>query len=68
MEAIGRVYYPIALLLPGHDPGAGVGLAQLPGSGTFVALGHFGLTTRPQGRGEVTWADMLPSRGRAERL
>ncbi len=33
VEAIGRVYCPIAWLPPGHDPGAGVGVALLPGSG-----------------------------------
>ncbi len=33
MEAIGRVYCPIAWPPPGHDPGADCGVALLPGSG-----------------------------------
>ncbi len=49
MEAIGS---PIAWPPPGHDPGADCGVALLPGrQRADVALGHFGLTTRPQGRG-----------------
>ena len=33
VEAIGRAYYPIAWLAPGHDP-----VHQLPGSGAVLAL------------------------------
>jgi hypothetical protein len=33
VEAIGRVYCPIAWPPPGHDPGADCGVALLPGSG-----------------------------------
>ncbi len=47
MEAIGRVYCPIAWLPPGHNPGPGVGMALLPSSWAVLALGHFGSTTRP---------------------
>ncbi len=39
MEAIGRVDCPIAWLPPGHDPGAGVGVALLPESGPLWPWG-----------------------------
>ncbi len=48
------VYYPIAWLPPGHDPGADGCVATTARQRAFCALGHFGSKTRPQGRGEIT--------------
>jgi hypothetical protein len=37
VEATGQFYFPVDWLPPGHDPGAGGGVALLPGSGPFGA-------------------------------
>ena len=63
MEAIGRVNCQIAWLQPGHDPGGGDGVETTARERPVWALGHFGLNTRPQGRGEVTWAAMQSKAG-----
>jgi hypothetical protein len=53
VEAIRRVYYP----------GAGDSVATTARQRAFLALGHFGSKTRPQGCGEVTWAATRPREG-----
>ncbi len=51
VEVIRRVYCPIAWLPPGHDPGRWLHGTTARQRGLFLALGHFGSTTRPLGRG-----------------
>ncbi len=58
------IYCPIAWLQPGHDPSADGSVATTALQQTFLALGHFGSKTRPQGHGEVTWAATRPNAGR----